>query len=69
MHPSVLAVKSGDFAEVQLAVLDQFGALHPFDSFPGQQPTTALIPSEAADLAPPSVQGIPLYQQISVLRI
>lgn len=68
MHPSVLAVKSGDFAEGQLVVLNQFGALHPFDSFPGQ-PTIALIPSEAADLAPPSVQGNSLYQQTAVLRI
>ena len=67
LHPMMVLTKSGDIAKLQLSFTDQLPATtvavskHDF--------TASLIHVEASDFAPPLASNVPLYQQISVLRI
>jgi hypothetical protein len=67
-HPGLFVTKSGDFSQFQLSVTS-----HPEVSaaaFPAVSPLIeASVQAEASDHAPPVVSSLPLYQQISVLRV
>ena len=66
-HPNMLLAKSGEIAKVQLSVVGHLSATSVF--LPHHDLTTSLLHVEASDLAPPLGTNLPLYQQISVLRI
>jgi hypothetical protein len=66
-HPNMLLAKSGEIAKVQLSVTDHLPATAVAIS--KHDLTVGLINREASDLAPPLSSNVPLYQQISVLRI
>lgn len=66
-HPNMLLAKSGEIAKVQLSVVGHLFATAVF--LPHHDFTASLIHVEASDLAPPLGTNLPLYQQISVLRI
>ncbi|SRR5579884_863984 len=68
MHPSALLVKSTDFPDIQWAGFDYLTVPNVFDSSADRY-LAAVRDAEGSDLAPPFTQRIPLYQQISVLRI
>jgi hypothetical protein len=67
-HPTVLFLKSGDVAKIQLPAADHVVS-------PDVSATSASLTVEqpaglfSSDLAPPLAPRTPLYQQISVLRI
>lgn len=67
-HPSVLLAKSGEVAKVKLSVAGQLSAAS-FIFVPRHDFAANLLRVEASDLAPPLASHLPLYQQISVLRI
>jgi hypothetical protein len=67
-HPGLFVTKSGDLSQFQVSV-----AGHPNASVAAFLPVHALVASlaraEASDHAPPLASSLPLYLQISVLRI
>jgi hypothetical protein len=67
-HPGLFLAKSGDLFQFQLSVVDHLNASAM--AIPAVHRLAAsLTPAEASDHAPPLASSIPLYQQISVLRI
>lgn len=67
-HPSTMFVKSPGVAKTDLAVLAHVSAGVLFAS-PRNLSVANLTASDGSDLAPPLIPGVPIYQQISVLRI
>jgi hypothetical protein len=67
-HPGLFVTKSGDLSEFQVSV-----AGHPHASVAAFLPAHALVAgfarAEASDHAPPLASILPLYLQISILRI
>ena len=68
LHPSLFLVKAGDLQQSKLTIT---GDLSGSDLVTSPDASLALTMSVAntVDLAPPIRPGIPLYEQISVLRI
>ena len=66
-HPTMVLTKSGEIAKVQLSVVQLSATTAVF--LPHHDFAAGLIHVEASDLAPPLGTSLPLYQQISVLRI
>lgn len=68
-HPSVVFVKSGGVARIELSISAYMSPAVLFAS-PGNFSVANLTASDGLDLAPPLVpRRIPLHQQIGVLRI
>jgi hypothetical protein len=67
-HPGLFVAKSGDLSKFQLRVLGHLDASTPFNSSQ-QYMATSMTDAKASDHAPPLASSLPLYQQISVLRI
>ena len=67
-HPGLFVTKSGDVSQIQLIVVDHLNASAA--TFSVAHGLSAIFPqAEASEHAPPHASSIPLYQQISVLRI
>ena len=67
LHPIMVLTKFGEIAKLQLNFTDQGPAITVAVS--RRDFTASLIHVEASDLAPPLGSNVPLYQQLSVLRI
>ena len=67
-HPGLFVTKSGDVSQIQLSVVDHLNASATvFFATHGSHAIGTY--SDASEHAPPLVSSVPLYQQISVLRI
>ena len=67
-HPSVLFLKSGDVSPFQLSVSGGVSLAAMLASSADRLAANS-INSQESNLAPPFAPNVPLYQQISVLRI
>src|ERR1700730_7561547 len=64
-HPGLFVAKSGEFSQFQLTShLNSTAAV-----YPGNNPTASITTAKSSEFTPPLTSSIPLYQQISVLRI
>jgi len=64
----LFVTKSGDVSQIQLIVVDHLNASAA--TFSVAHGLSAIFPqAEASEHAPPHASSLPLYQQISVLRI
>jgi hypothetical protein len=67
-HPGLFVMKSGDVSQFQLSAVDHLNvSATAFSPVCGL--TALLTQAEASEHGPPLVSSVPLYEQISVLRI
>lgn len=67
-HPGLFVTKSADVLQIQLSVVDHLNAAATTFSVAHGLPAV-FAQAQASEYAPPHSSSVPLYQQISVLRI